>query len=132
MSLLPTIKRFIAFSYSTLHPVLFWSAVSRIWTEYGEILRISLYLVRMRENVDHYNSEYRCFSHSVCQPKTGNLCCKQVKHTNTFSSRFIKKTYSIYNKLNNCKSSYSVYLLEFTLCKQQYTGKSKTALNIRL
>ena len=28
----------------------FWSVFSRIWTEYGEILRISPYSVRMREN----------------------------------------------------------------------------------
>ena len=34
-----------------LYLELFWSAFSRIWTEYGEILRISLYSVRMRENV---------------------------------------------------------------------------------
>ena len=31
---------------------LFWSVFSRIRTEYGEILRISLYSVRMRENTD--------------------------------------------------------------------------------
>ena len=31
---------------------LFWSAFSRIRTEYGEILRISPYSVRMRENAD--------------------------------------------------------------------------------
>ena len=30
----------------------FWSVFSRIWTEYGEIQRISLYSVRMRENTD--------------------------------------------------------------------------------
>ena len=30
----------------------FWSVFSRIWTQYGEILRISLYSVRMRENMD--------------------------------------------------------------------------------
>ena len=30
----------------------FWSAFSRIRTEYGEILRISPYSVRMRENTD--------------------------------------------------------------------------------
>ena len=29
---------------------LFWSAFSRIWTEYGEMLRISPYSVRMGEN----------------------------------------------------------------------------------
>ena len=34
-------------------------------TEYGEILRISPYSVRMRENADQKNSEYRCFSRSV-------------------------------------------------------------------
>ena len=31
---------------------LFWSVSSRIWTEYGEILHISSYSVRMRENTD--------------------------------------------------------------------------------
>ena len=30
----------------------FWSVFSRIWTEYGEILLISPYSVRMRENTD--------------------------------------------------------------------------------
>ena len=30
----------------------FWSVFSRIRTEYGEILSISLYSVRMRENTD--------------------------------------------------------------------------------
>ena len=44
---------------------LFWSAFSRIWTEYREILRISPYLVRMRENADKNNSEYEHFLHSV-------------------------------------------------------------------
>ena len=53
---------------------LFWSAFSRIRTEYGdirsispygEILRISPYSVRMRENVDQNDSEYGHFSGSV-------------------------------------------------------------------
>ena len=30
----------------------FWSAFSRIWTKYGEIIRISPYSVRMRKNTD--------------------------------------------------------------------------------
>ena len=34
----------------------FWSAFSRIWAEYGEILR-SPYLVQVGENVDQNNSE---------------------------------------------------------------------------
>ena len=32
--------------------------------------------------------------------KTGKLCCKQVKHTNTFSSTLTKKIYNICNKLH--------------------------------
>ena len=40
---------------------LFWSAFSRIQTEYGEILSISPYSVRMRENADQNNSEYGHF-----------------------------------------------------------------------
>ena len=37
---------------------LFWSAFSRIRTEYGEILCISPCLVRMWENADQNNSKY--------------------------------------------------------------------------
>ena len=37
-------------------------ALSRIRTEYRDILRISPYSVRMRENTDQNNSEYRLFS----------------------------------------------------------------------
>ena len=36
---------------------LFWSAFSRIRTEYGEMRSISPYSVRMRENADQNNSE---------------------------------------------------------------------------
>ena len=41
---------------------LFWSVFFRIWAEYGEILRISPYSVRMRENTDQNNSEYGHFT----------------------------------------------------------------------
>ena len=41
---------------------LFWSVVSRIWTEYEEILRISPYSVRMRENKDLNNWKHGHFS----------------------------------------------------------------------
>ena len=54
-----------------LHLEFFWSVFSGIRTEYGEILRISLYSVRMRENTDQENSEYGHFLHSVsyqCPP----------------------------------------------------------------
>ena len=40
---------------------LFWSAFSHILTEYGEIWSISLYLVRMSNNMDQTKSEYGHF-----------------------------------------------------------------------
>ena len=43
----------------------FWSIFYRIRTEYGEILRISPYLVRMRENTGQKNSKDGHFSRSV-------------------------------------------------------------------
>ena len=48
---------------------LFWSEFSSIRTEYEEILSISSYSFRMRENADKNNSEYGQFLHSVVQPK---------------------------------------------------------------
>ena len=44
---------------------LFWFAFSHIQTEYGEILRISPYSVRMCKNVDQNNSKYGNFSRGV-------------------------------------------------------------------
>ena len=44
---------------------IFWSAFSRIRTVYGEILRISSYSFRTRENTDQKNSEYRHFLRSA-------------------------------------------------------------------
>ena len=40
---------------------LFWSKFSRMLTEYGEVLRISPYSVRIRKNADENNSEYGHF-----------------------------------------------------------------------
>ena len=45
---------------------LFWSAFSRIRTEYGELQIISPYSVQMRENADQNNPEYGHFLGSVC------------------------------------------------------------------
>ena len=47
---------------------LFWSVFSHICTEYGEILHISPYSVRMRENTNQNNSKYGHFSHKVWYP----------------------------------------------------------------
>ena len=48
-----------------LYSELLCTVFSRIWTEYGEILRISTYAVQMRENTDQNNSEYGHFLRSV-------------------------------------------------------------------
>ena len=41
---------------------LFWSVYSRIRTEYGQTRSICLYSVRIRENVNHNDSEYGHFT----------------------------------------------------------------------
>ena len=47
-----TVERF------SVNSEFFLSVFSRIWTKYGEILCISLYSARMRENPDQKNSKY--------------------------------------------------------------------------
>ena len=51
----------IALGEKCLYSELFWSAFSRIRTEYGEILHIFLYSVQMRKSAEQNNSEYGLF-----------------------------------------------------------------------
>ena len=44
----------------------FWPVFSHVRTEYGEILNISPYSIRMQENKDQKSSKYGHFSHGVC------------------------------------------------------------------
>ena len=44
---------------------LFWSVLSRIWTEYREIRSIFPYSVQMQENTDQNNSKYGQFLRSM-------------------------------------------------------------------
>ena len=71
---------------------LFWSAFSRIRTEYGEILPISPYSVQMRENADQNNSEYDHFLRSVNQTIT-LLVNREV---------FEKKSVSLLSVIGSC------------------------------
>ena len=50
-----------------------------IWTEYGEILRMSPYSVQMRENADQNNSEYGHFSRSEEQCFHHNEVAPDIK-----------------------------------------------------
>ena len=72
------------FLYPTLHKKCpyseqFWSVFTRIWTEYGEILRISSYSIQMPENTNQNNSKYghflqsATFFPSTIQPKKAGL-----------------------------------------------------------
>ena len=55
---------------------LFWSAFSRIRTEYGEIRTIYPYSVQTRENANQNNSKYGQFSRSVIYFKSGSVHTK--------------------------------------------------------
>ena len=66
-----------------------------------------------------------------CLSRAGNLCCKQVSSTNTFTSRQTNKTYNIRHN-TNCHSNHVIYLMECKRCNIQYIGKSEPPFNCRL
>ena len=67
---------------------LFWSALSRIRTEYGEILRICSYSLRMRENTDQNNSKYGHFLCSDLRVTTSGLVLFSLSKLNSLTSEF--------------------------------------------
>ena len=66
-----------------------------------------------------------------CCSKSGNICCKQVLHTQSFKSSVTQKIYHIFHDLN-CKSKLLIYLMECRICRIQYIVKSETEFNIIL
>ena len=68
---------------------LFWSLFSRIWTEYEEILCISSYSVRMRENANQNSSKYRHFLRSVREWHRRGKFLKKKTNRITFLLRLI-------------------------------------------
>ena len=70
------------------HSVLFWFVFSRIQTEYGEILRISPYSVRMRENADQNNPEYGDFLRSANVESDFFHFNASQKRSNCFKAKF--------------------------------------------
>ena len=69
---------------------LFWSAFSPIRTEYGQILHISHYSIRMRENADQNNSEYGHFLRSGNGNKSDNII---VDSSHPFNCSLNKKSF---------------------------------------
>ena len=55
---------------------IYWSVFSRIQTDYGKVLCISPYSVRMRENTDQNKSKYGHFKRSVDSSKLVHLNAK--------------------------------------------------------
>ena len=82
---------------------LFWFVFSCIRTEYGEILRISLYLVQIRENADQNNSEYGHLLRSVNQGLLERCFQKDV----TFSFVFLSVSRVIVKILSNIKKRFT-------------------------
>ena len=68
---------------------------------------------------------------SPCSANNRTLCCNQLVSSSTFKSQQTNKSYTIFHQLN-CSSAYVIYLMECTLCRKQYVGKSETSFNIRL
>ena len=64
------------------------------------------------------------------RPKAGNICCKQMKTTAAFQKQQTSKTYKLYNA--NCKTEYTIYLMECIICNLQYASKNETPFKIRL
>ena len=83
---------------------LFWSFFSLIRTEFREILRISLYSVRMRKNTDQNNSEYWHFLR--------NGCVLIFHLTQILLKPKLRKFHSLYAK-NSDNATKSCYFVRF-------------------
>ena len=85
-----------------------------------------------QNKVKKYNNIIKKSKYSPCSVNNSSLCCKQsVISSPTFKSQQINKSYTTFHKVK-CSSGYGIYLMEYTLCKKQYVGKSGTSFNIRL
>ena len=62
-----------------------------------------------------------------CFSKSGNVCCKQVVHTQSFKSSATQKTY-IFHDIN-CKSKLLIYLMECTVSNTLENQKQNLTLD---
>ena len=83
-----------------LYSKFFLSVFSRIQTEYRQILRISQYSLRMRENTDHKNSECGYFLRSVKHLLYKNFRAPGTRGLNNIpinnSDWYFMKTFFVY------------------------------------
>ena len=66
-----------------------------------------------------------------CTADTSKKCCKQMNNTTSFRSNVTGKEYHIFHECN-CQSRNIIYLMECSLCKLQYIGKTQTQLERRI
>ena len=82
----------------------------------------------VRKNTKQPKQSGNC---SPCLSRLNNLCCEQVKQTETFQSYRTKKPFQIFHNLP-CKSENLLYLLQCLICQLPCVGKSETLFNTRL
>ena len=110
---------------SVLIQSFFWSVFSRLRTEYGQILRISLNSVRMRENTDQKKNPYLDTFHAVNILITSDpLSCKQsFRRANYWSYYWLHCTNKVFTQLSltsnlwNKKNNWTWW---FQLCFMDY------------
>ena len=68
---------------------------------------------------------------SPCSANNRTLCWKPVIFSSIFKSHQSSKSYTIFHEIN-CSSACVTNLMECTLNKNQYVGKSETSFNVRL
>ena len=56
--------------------------------------------------------------------------CENMKETCTFKSKYLNRVHKI-NKKYNCNSKMAVYLIQYEICCEQYTGSIKTKFRSR-
>ena len=122
-----------------LYSKFFWSVFSRIRTEYGEILSISPYLVRMRKNTNQKTSEYEHISCSVSFQCRGGQAWIYQFNSNLFDKyqgSKIVKSCDLYEmvkqRLINHFHLIHVFIRHFSFisgtlscCKQSFTSLSQ-------
>ena len=91
---------------------LFWFVFYGIWTEYGEILRISPYSVRMRENTHQNSSEYGHFLRSV----TDELLEIIVEQTNLYFQQNLVANYKLSHIIRYLESKHARRFNQNDIC----------------
>ena len=76
----------------------FWSVFCRIQTKDGEILCISPYSARMRENTNQKNSEYRHFLSSAIRDNCIAHVCSHGQNDTYKNHDITVANVSVYNK----------------------------------